>query len=121
MTAPLLICTDFALILPFMIAVESITIGPFTSISPFTAPAITPEVPVISPNTTVPRPTFTLPSLMILPSILSVFTYTSAAEVFPFTLPVIDNLPKHSTSPFTVPNTSSAPSEEILPLITVPF
>lgn len=73
-TAPLLICTERDLMLPITTAEVSTTTGPCTSISPFTAPAITADVAVIFPMITEPTPIFAVP------------------EVFYFTLQSLQNL-----------------------------
>ena len=47
--------------LPITTADVSTTTGPLTSISPFTAPAITADVAVMLPMITEPTPTFAVP------------------------------------------------------------
>ena len=73
MIAPLLICTERDLMLPMITADVSTTTGPCTSISPFTAPAITAEEAVMLPMITEPAPILTVPVLTTSPSIFATF------------------------------------------------
>ncbi len=102
-TAPLLICTDLDLILPMITADVSTTTGPCTSMSPFTAPAITADVAEILPMITDPAPIFTVPELTTSPSIFATSAKNSDELVFPFTVPVTTIFPLQLIFPFIVP------------------
>ena len=106
--------------LPITMAEESITTGPCTSISPFTAPAIAALVAVMLPMTTELAPIFTEPSLTISPLILAPSAKISAALEFPLIYPVIFSLPRISIFQLIVPTRSIDPSELTSPVITIP-
>ena len=81
----------------------STTTGPCTSISPFTAPAITADVAVMLPIMTDPKPILTVPELTTSPSTFAESAKNSADELFPITDPVTVNLPLHFRSPSILP------------------
>ena len=89
--------------LPMITADVSTTTGPCTSISPFTAPAITAEEAVMLPMITEPAPILTVPVLTTSPSIFATSAKNSEDELLPLITPVTTNLPLHETLPFTVP------------------
>ena len=99
MTAPLLICTERDLMLPITTADVSTTTGPWTSISPLIAPAITADEDVTLPMITEPSPILTVPVLTTSPSILAASAKNSEELLLPVTVPVTTSFPLHPMSP----------------------
>ena len=69
--------------LPITTADVSTTTGPLTSISPFTAPAITADVAVMLPIITEPTPTLAVPVVTTSPSTLAASAKNSADVLEP--------------------------------------
>ena len=87
---------------------------------PLTAPAITADVAVILPITTVPCPILAEPLDCISPEIFALLANTSLAIIAPSIVPLTVSFPQQATLPSTVPNTSIEPTESKSPLTTRP-